>query len=43
MSNSITERLIILKKTKYGESDLILQALSAENGKVSLIARAALK
>lgn len=43
MSVAISERLIILKKVKYGESDLIIQALSAENGKVSLMARAALK
>jgi DNA repair protein RecO (recombination protein O) len=43
MSNTITERLIVLKKIKYGEADLIIQALSEKSGKVSLIARAALK
>lgn len=36
-------RFIILKKTKYGEADLILQALSSSGEKVSFIARSALK
>jgi len=36
-------RFIILKKTKFGESDLIIQALSVEGTKKSFIARSALK
>lgn len=36
-------KFIILKKTKYGESDLILQALSQEGGRYSFLARGALK
>ncbi len=41
--NEKREKFIILKKTKYGEADLILQALSEEGSKVSFIARSALK
>lgn len=37
------ERFIILKKTKFGEADLILNALSIHGEKQSFIARAALK
>ncbi len=37
------DRFIILKKIKYGESDLILQALSSAGAKYSFIARGALK
>lgn len=37
------EQFIILKKIKYGESDLILQALSVTGSKFSFIARGALK
>lgn len=36
-------KAIILKKTKYSESDLILQMLSQEGENLSLIARGALK
>lgn len=38
-----TENFIILKKTKYSESDLIIHALSAEGTKKSFIAKFALK
>lgn len=41
--NQVKDRFIILKKTKYGEADLILHALSSKGEKVSFIARAALK
>ncbi len=37
------DRFIILKKMKYGESDLIIHALSSSGTKKSFIARAALK
>lgn len=37
------ERIILLKKTKYSESDLILQGLDAQGAKKSFIARGALK
>ncbi|MBO9666484.1 MAG: DNA repair protein RecO [Bdellovibrio sp.] len=37
------ERFIILKKMKYGESDLILHAISPKGEKLSFIARGALK
>jgi DNA repair protein RecO (recombination protein O) len=43
MSNLVREKVIILKATKYGESDLILQCLSAQGRKVSLLARGALR
>ncbi|MCX7978279.1 MAG: recombination protein O N-terminal domain-containing protein, partial [Bdellovibrionaceae bacterium] len=36
-------RFIILRKIRYGESDLILQALSVSGEKISFIARGALK
>lgn len=36
-------QFLILKKIKYGESDLILQALSPQGERVSFIARGALK
>lgn len=36
-------KFIILKKVKYGESDLVIQALSQEGGKYSFLARGALK
>lgn len=36
-------RAIILKRTKYGEGDLILHALTPQGGKVSCLARGALK
>ncbi len=37
------DQFIILKKIKYGESDLILQALSRSGAKLSFMARGALK
>ncbi len=37
------DQFIILKKIKYGESDLILQALSSTGAKYSFMARGALK
>ncbi len=43
MSASIREKVILLKKTKYGEADLIVQALSAKEGKISFLARGALR
>ncbi len=43
MSSSVKEKVILLKKTKYGEADLILQALSAKEGKISFLARGALR
>lgn len=39
----VKNRFIILKKTKYGEADLILHALGAGGEKMSFIARGALK
>lgn len=36
-------RFIILKKTRYGEADLIIQALSPHGEKMSFMARSALK
>lgn len=39
----LTEIFIILKKNKYSESDLILQALSSNGSKKSFIAKGALK
>ncbi len=41
--NEKQERFIILKKIKYGESDLILQAIGADGARSSFIARSALK
>lgn len=37
------DRFIILKKIKYGESDLILHAISSQGEKLAFIARGALK
>lgn len=37
------EKVIILRKVKYGESDLILQCLSQKGAKISYLARGALK
>jgi DNA repair protein RecO (recombination protein O) len=34
---------LILRSTKYGEADLILQCLTADEGKLSLLARGALR
>lgn len=39
----VKEKVFILKKTRYGEADLILQALTSRGARVSLFARAALK
>jgi DNA repair protein RecO (recombination protein O) len=39
----LKNRFILLRKIRYGEADLILQALSPKGEKVSFIARAALK
>lgn len=39
----VKQKFIILRKLRYGEADLILQALSADGEKVSFMARAALK
>ncbi len=39
----LKEKVILLKKTKYGEADLILQALSSRHGKLSILARGALR
>lgn len=41
--SDLQDRFIILKKMKYGESDLIIHALSSAGTKKSFIARAALK
>lgn len=41
--NEKQDRFIILKKIKYGESDLILHALSSTGSKFSFMARGALK
>lgn len=41
--SDVTEKFIILKKTKYGESDLIVNALSAIGTKKSFLAKGALK
>lgn len=43
MSNSLKTRGLVLRATKYGESDLIIQALTIEGEKISLLARGALK
>lgn len=41
--SDVTERFIIFKKSKYQESDLIIQALSETGNKKSFIAKGALK
>ncbi len=41
--NEKQERFIILKKIKYGEADLIIQALAENGARTSFIARSALK
>lgn len=41
--NEKQARFIILKKVKYGEADLIIQALGADGAKVSFMARSALR
>lgn len=43
MSNLKKARMIIVRKTRYGESDLIIQGLDSSGGKISCMARAALK
>lgn len=39
----IKDKVFILKKTRYGDADLILQCLSAQGARVGLFARSALK
>ena len=41
--SDVNEKFIILKKTKYGESDLIVHALSSIGTKKSFLAKGALK
>lgn len=41
--NQKQDRFIILKKIKYGESDLIIQALGANGSRTSFMAKSALK
>jgi DNA repair protein RecO (recombination protein O) len=41
--SDLQDKFIILKKTRYGEADLIIHALSPSGAKKSFIARAALK
>lgn len=39
----VSDKFIILKKTRYSEADLIIQALSSTGSKMSFMARSALK
>ncbi|MCB0408295.1 MAG: DNA repair protein RecO [Bdellovibrionales bacterium] len=41
--NSVSDRLIILRAIKHSEADLILHTLSAQHGRLNLIAKGALK
>lgn len=43
MSKAVRSKALVLKKTKYSEADLILQAITPNGQKLSLIARGALK
>ncbi len=43
MSNSTKSKILILRAIKYGEADLILQALTSGGEKISLLARGAVK
>lgn len=43
MPTSLKTRALVLRATKYGESDLIIQVLTVEGEKISLMARSALK
>lgn len=43
MSQVLQTKLIILKKTKYSEADLVLQALLPTGARISILARGALK
>lgn len=43
MSNLAKSKIILLKKTKYGESDLIVQGITPTGEKLSFIARGALR
>lgn len=43
MMSGVTEKFLILKKTKYAESDLIVHALSSIGTKKSFLAKGALK
>ncbi|HVK60887.1 MAG TPA: DNA repair protein RecO [Bdellovibrionales bacterium] len=39
----VKEKLFILRKTRYGDTDLILSCLTAQGARISLIARGAVK
>ena len=39
----VKEKIFLLKKTRYGDADLILQALTPRGARISLFARSALK
>jgi len=43
LSNNRKAKALILRATKYGEADLIVQVLTSEGEKLSLLARSALK
>lgn len=43
MAHTITEKILILRKVRYGEADLILTALNEHGRVLSLIAKSALK
>jgi DNA repair protein RecO (recombination protein O) len=43
MSNLVRSKLIVLRKTKYSEADLIIQGLIPEGRRISLIARGGLR
>lgn len=43
MSNVEKTRALVLKRTKYGEADLVLHALTPQGAKISCMARGALK
>lgn len=43
MSNLVRQKMIVLRKTKYAEADLIVQGLLESGIRVSLIARGALR
>ena len=43
MAQSITDRIIIVKKVKYGESDLIVHAINSSGARIHFIAKGALR
>jgi len=43
MSSLVRSKMIVLRKTKYSEADLIIQGLLESGNKISLIARGALR